>query len=237
MLSLSVFFDSVRPMFRGGALSALQVDGMQRMIAEAERRGILRPRLAYALATAFHETAQTMQAIEEYGRGKGKAYGAPDPVTGKAYYGRGLVQLTWKRNYEAFAKRYGIDLVRNPSLALEIGVAIRIMFDGMTDGVFTGKKFADYITASSVDYRQARKIINGMDCADLIAGYAFKFERALRQAGYAEATQPPAEPPSPVPAPTPPPAPPTPAPAKPEAGTGLWAALVALFKSIMETKR
>ena len=31
--------------------------------------------LAYMLATTFHETARTMQPIEEYGKGKGKTYG------------------------------------------------------------------------------------------------------------------------------------------------------------------
>ncbi len=36
-----------------------------------------------------------MQPIEEYGRGKGRKYGAPAGPYGKIYFGRGYVQLTW----------------------------------------------------------------------------------------------------------------------------------------------
>ena len=49
--------------------------------------------LAYILATDYHETAYTMQPIEEYGKGAGYDYGEPDPVTGEIYFGTGLVQL------------------------------------------------------------------------------------------------------------------------------------------------
>jgi hypothetical protein len=49
----------------------------------------------------------------------------------------------------------------------------------MRAGAFTGKKLSDYISASKCDYTNARRIINGVDRADLIAGYAAKFERIL----------------------------------------------------------
>ncbi len=60
--------------------------------------------LAYTLATVYHETAYQMQPVEEYGKGAGHEYGIPDPITGKAYYGRGDVQVTWKYNYERLSK-------------------------------------------------------------------------------------------------------------------------------------
>jgi len=53
---------------------------------------------------------------------------------------------------------------------------------GMRAGLFTGKKLADYINAQGCDYRNARKIINALDRADLIAGYAKTLEGILRDA-------------------------------------------------------
>jgi hypothetical protein len=50
----------------------------------------------------------------------------------------------------------------------------------MRDGDFTGMKLSDYITPESVDYVNARRIVNGTDRAEQIAGYAEKYEEALR---------------------------------------------------------
>jgi len=50
----------------------------------------------------------------------------------------------------------------------------------MKDGIFTGKKLSDYISSAGVDY-EARRIINGSDKQQLIAGYARKFESILRK--------------------------------------------------------
>jgi hypothetical protein len=61
--------------------------------------------LAYALATAWHEARFTPQA--EWGRGRGRAYAQPGRY-GQAQYGRGLVQLTWDRNYEWADRALGL---------------------------------------------------------------------------------------------------------------------------------
>ena len=58
--------------------------------------------------------------------------------------------------------------------------AINIMLEGMKQGWFTGRKLSDYIYQSKKDYVSARRIINGTDKANLIAGYADTFEKALR---------------------------------------------------------
>jgi hypothetical protein len=50
----------------------------------------------------------------------------------------------------------------------------------MTKGLFTGKKLNDYINNTKTDYVNARKIINGLDRANLIASYAKVFETALK---------------------------------------------------------
>lgn len=135
------------------------------------------------LATAWHETAHTMQPIEEYGKGAGHAYGQPAGPYGQRYYGRGYVQLTWEANYAkatARLKQHGYlapddDLVRNPAMALLPSIAADIMVCGMEDGWFTGKKLSDF-----ADYLHMRTIINGYDQAAAIAAYAGWFDAALR---------------------------------------------------------
>lgn len=134
---------------------------------------------AYMLATVKHECAGTWQPIAEYGKGTGKKYGLPDAETGKTYYGRGYVQLTWKENYASMGKVLGVDLVNNPDMAMNAGTAYDIMSYGMRKGSFTGKKLSMYIHDSDCDYINARRIINGTDCAEKIAGYASKIEYCL----------------------------------------------------------
>lgn len=175
------FFDSVRESLFNGAMNQGQVHGMEAIIREWESQDLTDLRwLAYMLATTYHETAKTMQPIEEYGKGKGRKYGKPDPVTGHIYYGRGFVQLTWKSNYANMGKLLDISLVDNPELALKVDIATQIMFKGMIGGLFTSKKLADYFDANTEDWVNARRIINGVDCAVIIAGYAKEFLKAIK---------------------------------------------------------
>jgi SH3-like domain-containing protein len=149
--------------------------------------------LAYMLATVKHECADTWKAIEEYGKGSGRKYGVAvtvtDPADGKqytnVYYGRGYVQLTWDYNYKNMGTALKNRLLYEPSLALHADVAYRIMSHGMRKGSFTGKKLADYIAGEKCDYVNARRIINGTDQADRIAGYATKLETVLRDSAMA----------------------------------------------------
>lgn len=167
-------------MFKG-VLGQAQVDGMDGIIDEWERRDLTDLRwLAYMFSTTMHETAFTMMPIKEYGKGKGRKYGVPDPQTGQIYYGRGFVQLTWKYNYEKAGKHLDADFVKHPDLVMSVINASAILFDGMIHGWFTGKKLSDYIHGASCDYVNARRIINGTDKASTLAGYAKKFEHALR---------------------------------------------------------
>jgi hypothetical protein len=52
----------------------------------------------------------------------------------------------------------------------------------MSKGLFTGKKLSDFISGDACDYKNARKIINGLDQAALIAQYALTFEGILKSA-------------------------------------------------------
>jgi hypothetical protein len=174
----AAFYASVRvPVFHG--MTQAQVDGCEAILAEAERRALDSRFVAYILATAFWESGRKMQPVREIGEGRGKAYGVADPATGKVYYGRGLVQLTWKANYEKFAKLCGVDLVGDPDLALGLSVSVAILFEGMLGGLFTGRKLAAYFTAATTDWVGARTIINGEDQAQTIAAFAEQFEKAL----------------------------------------------------------
>lgn len=180
MIDRFKFFSSVRQNIFGGKLLEKQVQGLNAILVEWEAQGLTDLRwLSYMLATTFHETAATMQPIEEYGNGKGRKYGKPDPVTGQVYYGRGYVQLTWKANYETMGKLLGKPLVEAPELALKPDIATAVLFKGMIKGLFTGKKLGDYFNAKKEDWVNARRIINGTDKAELIADYAKKFHTAL----------------------------------------------------------
>lgn len=180
-INRNFFFNQVRGRLFGGSLRQSQVAGLLAILDYWEEHYWNRDDrwLAYALATAYHETDRTMQAIEEYGKGRGRAYGKPDRVTGQVYYGRGLVQLTWKYNYEAMERVFNEPLVNSPNLALNLPLAVKIMFHGMEHGTFTGKKFAHYFTDTKEDWVNARRIINGRDKANLIAEYAKKFYSAI----------------------------------------------------------
>lgn len=173
-----------------GQLKQSQIDGLNALLAAAEGDPQITDLrwLAYMFATVKHECAGTWRPIEEYGKGKGHRYGNPVTVTdsdGKsytnAYYGRGYVQLTWDYNYKAMGQALSNRLLYEPQLALDADVAYKIMSLGMRRGSFTGKKLADYINGDRCDYVNARKIINGLDQADRIAGYAQKLESILRQ--------------------------------------------------------
>lgn len=185
-MNRAAFFAAVRSAPFTGSLTQPQVDGMNAILDEWERRQPAsindsdRPWmdirwLAYMLATTFHETARMMQPIREFGRGKGMRYGT-------IYYGRGFVQLTWEANYRKASAVVSVDLVAHPDRALDLPVAATIMFDGMIRGWFTDRKLADYIDEDKCDYIQARRIINGTDKAVTIAGYAVSFEKALKAA-------------------------------------------------------
>jgi putative chitinase len=54
-----------------------------------------------------------------------------------------------------------------------------VLFKGMIDGLFTGQSLEDYFNANKTDWQQARKIVNGMDKANLIADYARRFNTCL----------------------------------------------------------
>lgn len=190
------FFDACRAGIMGPTLDNNEVTGAARILEAMA--GAPKAWCAYALGTAWHETAFTMQPIKEFGgpryftqmydvTGKrpklARDNGNVNPGDGAKFFGRGYVQLTWRANYRRAGAKLGIDLEGNPDRALEPEIAAKIMRAGMEQGWFTGKSFASYLpsngVASIAQFIEARRIINGVDKAAKIAGYALKFQDAL----------------------------------------------------------
>lgn len=196
------FFDHCRRGVMGPTLDGDEVSGAEAILDAMA--GAPLSWTAYALATAWHETAHTLQPIREFG---GPAYlrrmydvegqrpdlarkmGNTNPGDGVRYCGRGYVQLTWRVNYRKAGEALGYPLEGNPELAMRRDIAAQILRRGMTEGWFTGRKFADWLpkvgTADRPAFVSSRKIINGSDKADLIATYALQFQAALVAGGWA----------------------------------------------------
>lgn len=148
------------------------------IVEECHRQDIsLKTQIAYVLATVEWETAKTFSPVkeafwknEEWRRRNFSYY---------PYYGRGYVQLTWKTNYDRYAKILGIDLVTNPDLALDPDTALFILVHGFKTGTFTGRKITDLINGFSTDYVGARRCINGTDHDNDIAHIAQKYASTI----------------------------------------------------------
>jgi hypothetical protein len=176
------FYKEYRNQF--GSLRQTQVDYLNALLdaVEADTKYTMTiPQLAYILSTVKHETAHTYRPLREYGRGRRRKYGRPVGPYGHTYYGRGYVQLTWKYNYESMSKVVGHDLVKSPDLALRPDIAYIVLVDGMLNGTYNGRKhgLAHYINDHKKDYYTARRTVNILDKASLLAKYARKFEKVL----------------------------------------------------------
>ncbi len=195
------FFDACRSGVMGPTLDNDEVQGAGAILDAMA--GAPLAWCAYALATAWHETAHSMQPIKEYGGpayftrmydptgqrpSLAKANGNTMPGDGVKYCGRGYVQLTWRNNYKRAGEKVGYPLEGNPDLALRPDIAAQIMRRGMDEGWFTGKAFSHFLPKSGptdrAAYVNARRIINGADKAGQIADYAMKFQDALVAGGW-----------------------------------------------------
>lgn len=177
------------------AINAFPKSKKSRFASDANRPSFV----AYMLATAWHETGvvkrkvvrgktirvleNTMQPVEEMGKGKGRKYGQRIDVNGSVYhpslpiyYGRGYVQLTWLSNYVYMRTRLKIDFVNFPELALIPANAADIMIVGMLEGSFTSRSLSKYLKYGLYfEFVEARRVINGIDKRHEIAEHAVNF--------------------------------------------------------------
>lgn len=183
----------------GTRLSQQQVDGMEGILDASEQVGDGQPEtLAYALATAYHETGRRMvpvregfaktdagarRAVNNLARKRGPRsavarYAQPQPPHGHVYYGRGHVQLTWLDNYRASSKDAGVDLVANPDAMLDPVISARVLILGLIDGRWNGRGYGlhHYLPEDPIE---ARRTVNLLDKAAQIAGYYRAFLAAL----------------------------------------------------------
>lgn len=183
----ATFFSAYRELFRPVSLSQSQVDGIEALLGfiEADANFTDLRHIAYLLATVKHECADRWQPIPEFADGsqyEGRLdLGNTMPGDGPRFKGRGYVQITGRANYRKFSVKLGVGLVGNPALALDPPISYQIASLGMREGLFTGRDLNDFIHGAHTDYRNARRIINGMDRADRIKRHAEKFEAILRR--------------------------------------------------------
>jgi hypothetical protein len=205
----SDFFDALRrtPGIFPGPLSQGQVAGTEGIIDAMLAVGDGRAKtLAYALATAYHETGRKMLPVREgfastddgairavaslaRKRGAGSApakYGRPAGPYNKCYYGRGHVQLTWHENYVRSSCDAGVDLERDPDAMLDPVVSARILIRGLIDGRWNGagRGIAHYLPDEGEEnLKDARRTVNGTDKWDVIGQYYTAFLAAIRESG------------------------------------------------------
>jgi hypothetical protein len=176
----------------------MQLGDTQEILDECRDQGCTKEQTAYILATAYWETGRSMKPVKEtvmphhndknpsdaevirrldsWARKIGRT---SNIYWREGWFGRGYVQLTHKRNYERATRETGFNLVRNPDLALHPEVAAAVLVQGMMQGWFTGRALPEYVNAQSVDYANARRVVNAMDRARDIAAIAEQYERAI----------------------------------------------------------
>lgn len=163
--------------------------GMEKVLNYAEENKTEVSELPYIIATAWWESSATMHPVKE-------AFWMSE-VWRKTHlryfpwYGRGLVQTTWERNYKKVGDAIGVDLIGMPDLLLDWPAALKALFIGMEQGLYTGKSLDDYIDdideSDAEDLREmvnARRIVNVQDRALKIGKLGLLFEKALKAGGY-----------------------------------------------------
>lgn len=180
-------------------LSQGQVDGLEACLNEGERRKVKKEYLAAILAECWHETGGQMEPVKETvyasstdrnpsdetvikrldsSYAKGQLTWVKTPYWKDGWFGRGLIQLTHKANYDKFG------VTKDTSLDLK--ESVRVAFDGILTGGFTGKKASNYDDSKGYRYAASRATVNWDVSATgpKIEKYGKIFEGALTSAGY-----------------------------------------------------
>lgn len=136
----------------------------------------------------------------------GKSLGNDTPEEGAIYSGKGYDQKTGESNYETSEnilrkeypevikrfeertkKKFDLTVgdqpndINDPDNLLDAEISYYSMSIAMRKGLYTGVGLSKYIKGSICDFFNARKIINGLDCASKIESYARKFKIILEK--------------------------------------------------------
>jgi len=161
----------------------LQLGYTQWIMDMCRKYGMTLEQTAYILATAYHETAHTMEPVKEgFYLGEERAERHRRKLDYYPYYGRGFVQLTHRYNYQRATDVFGVDLVSDPDLALDPILAAEIIVRGMLEGWF-GRPLTQYVGEGKRDYYNARRSVNALDRARHIMSLAVEYEKILKSEG------------------------------------------------------
>jgi hypothetical protein len=203
----------------GTALSQRQVEGIEALLDAGA--GLPLHHMANVLAQVYRETGGGMYPVKETVMPHHKDKNPSDaeviarldrafaagrlphvraPYWREGYFGRGVIQLTHRQNYAKFG-------ITNPDDALRPATSAHIAVTGMRDGVFTGRKLADFVFPEALDLppiQNPRRIVNGRDGSDeAVATLHRMFAGALTAAGWTGAQRPAQRPSAPVAMPPP----------------------------------
>ena len=202
-MNRTIFFNHLRKSkdIFGSTLSQATVTGIESILDAGSSLPI--HHLANVLAQVYRETGGYMAPIKETvmpshkdknpsdaevirrldnAYAKGQLTWVKTPYWGKGAFGRGQIQLTHEDNY----RKFGITSYAD---ALKPEVSARVAVEGMSKGMFTGKKLSDYNFPAALDAPpklNPRRIVNGPDGSDAeVARNHRAFYSALLAAGYA----------------------------------------------------
>jgi predicted chitinase len=197
-MNRTTFFDTIRTSF-GGKLDQDQVKGMSALLDAGKDLPL--HHMANVLAQVRRETGGIMSPIKETVSASHKDRNPSDtevinrldrafnagrltwvrtPYWRDGWFGRGQIQITHKSNYDKFG------VTKDQALALHHSA--RIAVEGMSKGMFTGRKLSDYNFPAALDNpvkTNPRRIVNGPDGSDAeVARFHRQFAAALQKAGW-----------------------------------------------------
>jgi putative chitinase len=213
----TTFFAYARKAPFGGRLNTSQVAGLTAILDYWDASSYKDVRwLAYALATAFHETGGKIQPVEENlnyttaaqicktwpvrfpSEAAAKPYVRnPQKLANLVYGGRMGNRAPddgWTYRGRGLPQQTGRQMYAkfgqeaNPALALDLRTSVANMFKGMVNGLYTGQALSDFFNANTSMPVDARAIINGdkKTKGKLVAGYYKNFVDAINAATEAQ---------------------------------------------------
>lgn len=202
-MNRNAFFSAIRPAF--GPLDEKQVKGMDHLLDAGKDLPL--HHMANVLAQVRRETGGYMFPIKETvmpshknknptdaevirrldrAFSAGKLPWVKTPYWRDGYFGRGHIQLTHKANYDRFG-------LTDPAQAMDPKTSAHIAVQGMSRGMFTGRKLSDYVFPDALDAspsKNPRRIVNGTDGSDKeVARFHREFAGALEAAGWGQVNE------------------------------------------------